>query len=62
MKPNIRLRNEQNPTGEMVYHDCSETQNWGNLCPESNTDEENINIEIVTTTVKVLVPDNENYL
>ena len=55
MKPNIRLRSEQNQTLEMVCPDCTEAQNGENLCPECNDDEEK-----VTTTVKVLVPDNEN--
>ena len=40
---------------EMVCPDCTEAQNGENLCPECNDDEEK-----VTTTVKVLVPDNEN--
>ena len=61
IKPNIRLRNEQIPNREMVCPDCTQAQNGENLCPECNADEENINEEKVTTTVKVLVPDNENY-
>ena len=61
IKPNIRLRNQQITNNEMVCPDCTQAQNGENLCPDCNVDDENINEEKVTTTVKVLVPDNENY-
>ena len=53
----VILKTEPNLTTllELAYHPHIEAQNGENLCPECNDDEEK-----VTTTVKVLVPDNEN--
>lgn len=57
LEPKAKLRNEQNI---MLCPECSENEN-NNLCPEcANEQEENINEEKVTTTEKVLVPENEN--
>ena len=64
-EPKIRLRNEKG-----ICPDCCQTEkrlnviqkNAGeeNLCPECNDEQrENINGEKVTTTIKVLVPDND---
>ena len=54
IEPKIKLRNEQNVYGYNYQ------QNYGgfNLCPECDTEEE-ANEEKITTTVKVLVPENE---
>ena len=59
-----KLRSEQN---EVLCPECCEEERKNlqnknnNLCPECvNEQEENINGEKITTTVKVLVPENEN--
>ena len=65
IEPKTILRNEQGE--EKLCPECSEVEKIQNnkqnrkgeyLCPECEQ-EENINEEKITTTVKVLVPDNE---
>ena len=64
IEPKPKLRREKN---EVLCPECCEEERKNlqkknnNLCPECvNEQEENINGEKVTTTVKVLVPENEN--
>ena len=65
IEPKTILRNERGE--EKVCPECSEVEKIQNnqlnqggeyICPECEQ-EENINEEKITTTVKVLVPDNE---
>lgn len=67
-EPKIRLRSEQG-----MCPDCCQAEKGlnaipenaveENLCPECNAEQvDNINVEKITTTVKVLVPENDNKL